>query len=273
MTQTKQLTKEEIKAIAPGAYHHGKHERTSDKYTFIPTETIINDLIEADWYPVHAENVNARKQSVEHAKHLIRFRAKENMSVKHEKTGDIVIPELVLTNSHDGKNAFRAHIGIFRLACSNGLLVADGVAGGYQSMRVTHKGYDENTVLQMINNTIEGFSSVLKNIDNYRATKLTADEQIEMAQKAIELRWKYDYIRPEGIKPEQFINPRRKEDGDKTLWNTYNVIQENMSLGGIAAVNPEGRRIVTRPIKNIRENLRFNKEIWELLAETYEEVK
>ena len=267
------LTQEEIAGIAPAVYHKEKHERTSDKYTFIPTNKIAEDMKENDWLPVHAETVHARKQSIEHAKHLLRFRAKENFAVKHDKSGDVIIPELVLTNSHDGKNAFRAHIGIFRVVCKNGLLVSDGVAGGFQSMRVTHKGYDENTVLQMINHTIDGFSEVLKHIETYRKIKMTTDEQIKMAEKAIDIRWKYDYIRPDGIRPEMFIEPRRPEDKEKTLWNTYNIIQEHMSIGGVNATNARGRHIVTRPIKNIRENLRFNKEIWELLSKTHEEVK
>lgn len=267
------LTKQEIEGIAPAVYHTGKHERTSDKYTFIPTNKIVEDLKEAEWYPVHAETVRSRKQSIEHAKHLLRFRAKDNLSVKHDKTGDVIIPELVLTNSHDGKNAFRAHVGIFRMICSNGLIVSDGVSGGYQSMRVTHKGYDENTVLQMINHTIDGFSAVLKNIEVYRKTKLSTDQQIEMAEKAIDIRWEYDYIRPDGIQPNQFVIPKRDEDAEKDLWTTYNVIQENMFRGGVAAINTDGRRITTRPIKNIRENLRFNKAMWDLLTETYENMR
>lgn len=267
------LSKDDIATLAPAVFTKSKHERTSDKYTFIPTEKIIKDLKEQDWLPVHATTVRARAQSIEHAKHLLRFRAKENITVKHSKSGDIVIPELVITNSHDGKNAFCAHIGVFRQVCSNGLLVEDGVAGGFRSMRITHKGYDENTALEMINHTIDGFTEVLKSIDDYRETKLTVDEQLEFAEAAINLRWKYDYIRPHGITPEMYIVPHRLEDKERTLWNTFNTVQEHMARGGVVAHNQEGRQIRTRPIKNIREELRFNKELWGLLANTFEEVK
>lgn len=267
------LTQEKIQEIAPAVYHKEKHLRTSNRYTFIPTDRVVADLKEAHWHPVHAETVHARKQSIEHAKHLIRFRSDSDLGIKHDKTGDVIIPELVITNSHDGKNAFRAHIGIFRMVCSNGLLVADGVMGGYQSMRVTHKGYDEKTVITMIHHTLDGFSKVLKSIDNYRSVAMTETEQLEMAQKAIDIRWQYDFTRPEGISPEMFLERRRDEDAENTLWNTYNVIQENMFRGGISAINDNGRRITTRPIKNIRENLRFNKAVWNLLDETYAKIK
>lgn len=271
MQQT--LTTDDIALLAPAVFNHEKHSRTSSRYTHIPTDQIIADLQDENWFPVQAETVNPRKQSPDHAKHMLRFRSKDNLTIKHDQTGDMVVPELVITNSHDGKNAFRAHVRIFRLVCSNGLVVSDGVSGGYKSMRVTHKGYDEKTVLQMIKHTIDGFSQVLKSINDYRETILEEDEQIEMAHQAIELRWPYKYIRPHGITPEQFLIPKRPEDSEKSLWNTYNVIQENMFRGGVSAFNEKGRRVVTRPIKNVRENLRFNKSIWQLLDETYQKVK
>jgi hypothetical protein len=39
--------------------------------------------------------------------------------------GDTVFPQILLTNSHDGKNAFQFQAGLYRLVCSNGLVIAD----------------------------------------------------------------------------------------------------------------------------------------------------
>ena len=38
---------------------------------------------------------------------------------------DTVYPQILLTNSHDGKNAFTFTAGLFRLICENGLVIAD----------------------------------------------------------------------------------------------------------------------------------------------------
>ena len=37
----------------------------------------------------------------------------------------MLIPQIILTNSHDGFNSFKFMLGIFRLVCSNGLVVCD----------------------------------------------------------------------------------------------------------------------------------------------------
>ena len=41
------------------------------------------------------------------------------------KDGDDAYPRIIMTNSHDGFNAFQFKVGIYRLVCSNGLVVAD----------------------------------------------------------------------------------------------------------------------------------------------------
>ena len=41
------------------------------------------------------------------------------------KDGDDAYPQILLTNSRDGKAAFNFRVGIFRLVCSNGLVVSD----------------------------------------------------------------------------------------------------------------------------------------------------
>lgn len=272
-TSTKVLSKEEIFALAPPVAGTEKHSRTSDKYTFIPTKQIIEDLRLNDWLPVHAEVVKARKdEDAVFAKHLLRFRAKENLSVVLDDGSDIIIPELVITNSHDGKNAFRTHIGIFREVCSNGLLAADGVVGAFTSMRVTHKGYGQEAVLEMINNTINGFSKVLENIDNYRTLELTPGQRQEFAEEALWHRWRYEYDRPVGITPELLLQSRRKEDHGNDLWTVFNVLQENIIKGGVSGVNADGRQVSSRAVRNIRESVRINKNLWDLTENTYNKL-
>jgi hypothetical protein len=49
------------------------------------------------------------------------------------KLGD-VWPEVVFRNSHDGTTKFHAQAGVFRLACLNGLVVADGKSTGFDAL-------------------------------------------------------------------------------------------------------------------------------------------
>jgi len=40
---------------------------------------------------------------------------------------DSLVPEIVLTNSHDGYASFQLMAGVFKFVCSNGMIVADSL--------------------------------------------------------------------------------------------------------------------------------------------------
>ena len=52
--------------------------------------------------------------------------------------GDTVFPQVLLTNSHDGKNAFTFTAGLFRMVCANGLVVS---TKEFENVKMRHMGY------------------------------------------------------------------------------------------------------------------------------------
>ena len=52
--------------------------------------------------------------------------------------GDTVFPQILMTNSHDGKNSFQFQAGLYRLVCSNGLVIADAQ---FEDVKMRHMGY------------------------------------------------------------------------------------------------------------------------------------
>ncbi len=52
--------------------------------------------------------------------------------------GDDAQPQILLTNSHDGKAAFNFRVGIFRLVCSNGLVISDADFGVMSILDATY---------------------------------------------------------------------------------------------------------------------------------------
>jgi hypothetical protein len=62
------------------------------------------------------------------------------------------------------------------------------------------------------------------------------------------------------------LQPRRKEDNGKSLWLTYNVVQEGLIKGGFSLNNREARAI-----KNPLADFQINQDLW-ALAEKYELV-
>ncbi len=84
---------------------------TSEKYSHIPTNQIIQDMEKLGWGVVDAKQVRARKGEG-YQKHLVVFR--NNNLIIEGTDGDSAYPQVLLTNSHDGKNAFTFTAGLFR---------------------------------------------------------------------------------------------------------------------------------------------------------------
>ena len=64
LNNTKTLSREEIKSIAPSAFTTKGHEATSSHYVHIPTDRIINDMELLGWGVVDAKEVKDRKSVV-----------------------------------------------------------------------------------------------------------------------------------------------------------------------------------------------------------------
>ncbi len=109
------MSLQNIQEVCSSAFTLASAPNVSNNYTHIPTSQVIEDMIELGWTPVSAQEVRARKGRG-YQKHIIRFQ-NQNIMIKGND-GDDVFPELLLTNSHDGKNAFHLRVGLYRLVCS-----------------------------------------------------------------------------------------------------------------------------------------------------------
>ena len=97
---------EELREIAPSIFTKVGSKDTSEKYTHIPTDQVIKDMGLLGWNVVDAKEVKARiETTVGFQKHLVVFR--NNDVVINGEDGDVVYPQVLLTNSHDGKNSFQ----------------------------------------------------------------------------------------------------------------------------------------------------------------------
>lgn len=86
---------------------------------------------------------------------------------------------------------------------------------------------------------------------------------------------KFDATIP--VDPSQVLAPRRRGDDEANLWATFNVVEENLTKGGLRYVvpahrNEEGiavpaRRARTREVKSLREDTKLNKALWTLAEE------
>lgn len=68
------------------------------------------------------------------------------------------------------------------------------------------------------------------------------------------------------VKATDLLIPRRQQDNLESLWNLYQVVQENLTKGGIAYQPDGGRRNKTRAISSIDSDLQINGKLWTLMT-------
>jgi len=130
---TTTLTNSQLNCTAPSIFASSPWHRMSDRYKFVPTIEVVDLLRDRGFMPVRAQQSRSRIEGKgEFTKHLLRFRHDSMIDDSGEE-----IPELVLVNSHDGTSSYQLMAGIFRLICSNGLIVQSADFG---SIRVHHSG-------------------------------------------------------------------------------------------------------------------------------------
>jgi Domain of unknown function (DUF932) len=69
------LTRDELAHHVPSVFSEEKHESRSDRYTYIPTITLLDNLQREGFLPFFACQTRVRDQSKrEHTKHMLRLR-------------------------------------------------------------------------------------------------------------------------------------------------------------------------------------------------------
>ena len=261
------LTDSDIETICPVAFKQTLSENEkatlglSKHYSFVPTSKVISDLRTLGWNPVDAVQVKARKKETNgYQKHMITF---ENDKYKTE--GATEYPQLLLTNSHDGGNAFTLSAGIFRLVCSNGLVIK---TEDYGTSRLVHKGYSFKSIQDLVEQFVATIDETLTKITAMKEVELTKEQQIEFAKTAALLRFTEKAYNKQNISDvvdlDDLLNAERKEDKGNGLWEVYNRVQESIVQGKFHYVGGNKKSRKARPIKNFKQSIDVNKKLSEL---------
>ena len=246
------ISLEHAKKIVPAIFADKPHESRSDKYVHIPTIEVVQNLLDNDFSMYALASSKSRRTDRENSKkHVIRFRH-SGTTVSVGET----FYELVLVNSHDGSSSLQMMAGMFRLICSNGLVVSNNTFGSFS---VRHQKITMSDILNQANVIVEKSEEIYELRSEWQKIQLNYVEKYELAQVAIKLKFADRYT---PITPDDFLKPRRIDDNKNDLWTVFNVIQENLINGGISA-RGQRRMIRTRPINNIYQNINFNQALWE----------
>ena len=267
MMNTRALSNEDLMQYAPSVFAVAPWQAMSDRYTFIPTINVIDQMRSEGFVPVKAVQSRTRIEGKGNfTKHQIRFRDIRNGDMPVLSHLGQLFAEIILTNSHDGASAYKIDAGLMRLVCMNGMTVA---AGEHNAMKVRHSGSADG-IIEASYEVVEQFPRVLESAEQFAQLQLSAPQREAFAEAAIQLR--YDDNAP--IQADQVLRPRRREDAAPSLWNTFNTVQEHLTQGGITGRNPQTfRRAKIRPVSGISENTRLNQALWTLTERMAELAK
>jgi hypothetical protein len=245
------LSNDMIARYAPSVLASEAHESRGQKYTFIPTLDVIDGLRLEGFEPFEVRQTKCRDLAKrEFTKHMVRMRHPDAIASQGE------VPELVLINSHDGTSSYQLLAGFFRFVCSNGL-----IAGDIQSdVRVRHSGRVVQDVIEGSFKVLENVKQISNSIDEFKSITLDRQEQELFANTALSLRW--DDKPP--VTAERVLQANRYEDVQSDLWTTFNRVQENIIKGGVLGKTATGRRMHTRGVQGVNENVKLNRALWSL---------
>ncbi|EHA8172488.1 DUF945 domain-containing protein [Salmonella enterica subsp. enterica] len=243
------LTHEELMRHVPSVFSENKHESRSDRYTYIPTITLLDNLQREGFRPFFACQTRVRDESKrEHTKHMLRLRREGQITGKQ-------VPEIILLNSHDGSSSYQMLPGLFRAICCNGLVCGKS----FGEVRVPHKGNVVERVIEGAYEVLGIFDKVEEKRDAMQSLMLPPPAQHALAKAVLTYRFGEDH---HPITESQLLAPRRWQDESGDLWTTYQRIQENLIKGGLSGRSVQGKRARTRAINGIDSDVKLNRALW-----------
>lgn len=248
------LTREELMQVVPSVFGEDKHASRSEKYTFIPTITLLENLQREGFEPFFACQSRVRDPGRrEHTKHLLRLR----------KSGQITgqqVPEIIILNSHGGESSFQLLPGIFRSVCTNSLVCGQS----FGEIRVPHRGNVVEKVIEGAYEVLSVFEKVEEKRDAMQSLRLPPPAQHALANAALTYRFGEEH---QPVTATQILTPRRYEDRQDDLWTVYNRIQESLLKGGLSGRTAQGKRSRTRAVNGIDGDIKLNRALWVMAEE------
>jgi hypothetical protein len=179
------LSNEQINEICPSVFTSKPSSDVSEKYTHIPTTRVIEDMRSLGWDVVDAKEVKSRKSKTKGVgKHMVTFRNDD--VVVNGDDGDTVYPQILLTNSHDGKNSFQFQAGLFRMICENGLVIS---TQDFAKVKIRHMGYTFEELQTQIRAMVELLPLTVESMNKMKQIRLNEEQMVEFATRALETRF------------------------------------------------------------------------------------
>ncbi|EAW2934965.1 DUF945 domain-containing protein [Salmonella enterica subsp. enterica serovar Newport] len=252
------LTHEELMQYTPSVFGEDKHTSRSEKYTYIPTITLLENLRREGFEPFFACQSRVRDPGRrDYTKHMLRLRRAGQITGRQ-------VPEIIILNSHSGESSFQLLPGMWRQVCANGLVCGQS----FGEIRVPHRGDIAGKVIEGAYDVLGVFDRVEEKREAMQSLLLPPPAQQALAKAALTYRFGEEH---QPVTATQILTPRRYEDRKDDLWSVFNRIQENLSKGGLPGRTAQGKRTHTRAVNGIDGDVRLNRALW-VMAEQMQQV-
>ena len=258
-----ELPKDEIRKIAPMVFAPSKtNPATSDRYDYISTERLIDDMAKHGWYVTDCKQQRANKRTNVRSFHTLAFQ-NPDLGIIDEETGQVeAFPRIIVSNSHDGFHSFKFMAGLFRLVCSNGLILADAE---FTAFSLRHINYTEENLLRIVAESIALTKKKVEVINEMKSRTLTLKEKNALATAAIAIRKgiEVDKLKVSDEDIKDLLEPVRDEDANDSLWSVFNVLQEKVIKGDFTLGKTKtGKRRKSRPITGAAKDIDVNQSLF-----------
>ncbi|EHQ1047099.1 DUF945 domain-containing protein [Salmonella enterica] len=252
------LTHEELMQYTPSVFGEDKHTSRSEKYSYIPTITLLDNLRREGFEPFFACQSRVRDpERRDYTKHMLRLRRAGQITGQQ-------VPEIIVLNSHGGESSFQLLPGVFRSVCTNSLVCGQS----FGEIRVPHRGNIVEKVIEGAYDVLNVFDRVEEKREAMQSLLLPPPAQLALAKAALTYRFGEEH---QPVTTAQVLTPRRREDYGQDLWSVWNTLQENLLKGGLPGRTAKGKRSHTRAVNGIDGDVKLNRALW-VMAEQMQQA-
>ena len=202
------MSKEEMHQKAPYIFSKERtNPKVSQRYVFASTETIIDDFAKLGWGVVDCKQQRATKRGAGIRSYHMVVLQNPKIFITEENDGASRVecyPRIILTNSHDGFNSFKFMVGMFRLVCSNGLVIA---TEKFADISIRHINYTFEKLRGVVAKAIEAVTAHVELMNEMKEIHLTKEQKEDFAISAIKIRKNDENIKVSEEDVEEILKP------------------------------------------------------------------
>ncbi len=244
-----------------------KHNEKSERFVHITPSEVGAKLLSQGFELVSLKEGIARKADrAGHQTTLARYRYSQ--SALSNDLGGLHYEILVKIPHLYG--AIELYSGIFRVVCSNGLVLG----AQFDGKRIVHLGDALTQVEETVDSMVASKAMTLRTVESMKQVNPDSDVTRGFIRAAIELRApKLKEVNDSVL--EYVGKSRRQADADNDAWSIYNRVQEFLTRGTVPYIQEVDGKLVRASTRRLPKALSqvsvdFNRNLFDLALNTFE---